>query len=101
MSGQPVRALERRIGVVLEVGTWVASAVVAIGLGASLALPSGARLVTSGIALFIALPVLRVVLMLIEYVRRRDLRIGVVTALVLAVIVLAIALSVRTNAIGG
>jgi uncharacterized membrane protein len=89
--------LESRVAVVLSVGTWLASGVIALGL----ALPSGAPVVATGIALFIALPVLRVIVMMVEFLRRGDYRIGMIAALVLAIILVATALGVRTFAPGG
>jgi len=44
------------------------------------------RIVTAGIALLIALPILRVILMLIVFVRERELRFSVIALLVLAII---------------
>ncbi len=55
----------------------------------------------TGIALFVALPIVRVAVMLVDFLRRRDYRIAAIAALVLTVIVLGIALSVRTKATGG
>jgi uncharacterized membrane protein len=81
-------ALDRRVARLLGAGTWLASGVIAVGL----ALPSGAPIVNMGVALFIALPILRVVVMLIEFVRRRDYRIASIAAAVLAVILLGIVL---------
>ena len=81
-------ALERRVAFVLGAGTWLASGVIAVGL----ALPSGAPIVNAGVALLIALPVVRVVLMLVEFLRRRDYRIASISAAVLAVILLGIVL---------
>ena len=46
------------------------------------------RIITAGIALTIALPVLRVVLMLIVFFRARDYRFSAIAMLVLAVILL-------------
>jgi hypothetical protein len=85
--------LERQLAIVLRGGTWSASGVVAFGL----VLPSSARAVTVGIALFIALPILCVALMLLSFLRRGDYRIAVVAALVLAVIVLGFVVGMRTN----
>lgn len=97
MNAEAQWALERRLSVLLRVGTWLASAVIAFGL----VLPSGARVVMMGIALFVALPIVRVTVMLVEFLRGRDYRIATISALVLAIIAVGIALSVRTNAIGG
>ena len=46
------------------------------------------RVITAGIALLIVLPVLRVLLMLIVFVRERDFRFSVIAILVLAIILL-------------
>lgn len=97
MSAEAALALDRRVAVLLRVGTWLASAVIALGL----VLPSGARVVTTGIALFIALPIVRVAVLLVEFVRRRDHGIATIAALVLLVIVLGIALSVRMKVAAG
>lgn len=80
--------LDRRVALVLGAGTWIASAVI----GAGLLLPSGAAVVNAGVALFIALPILRVAVMLVEFLRRQDYRIAIIAAAVLAVILLGIVL---------
>jgi uncharacterized membrane protein len=51
--------------------------------------------VRAGIALFILLPALRVLLMVVVFVRERDYRFGAIAAFVLAVIVVGAALGVR------
>jgi uncharacterized membrane protein len=79
-------ALERRIALVLGAGTWIASAVIAAGM----LLHSGTALVNAGVALFIALPIVRVLVMLVEFLRRRDYRIALIAASVLAVILMGI-----------
>ena len=48
----------------------------------------GKRIITAGILLLIVLPVLRVFLMLIVFVRERDFRFGAIAMLVLAIILL-------------
>ncbi len=80
------RALDRSVALVLGAGTWIASAVI----GAGLLLPSGTAIVNAGVALLIALPILRVALMLVEFVRRQDYRIALIAGSVLAVIILSI-----------
>jgi uncharacterized membrane protein len=97
MSAEPAPALDRRVASLLHVGTWLASAVIAVGL----VLPAGAGVVTAGIALFVALPIARVIVMLVHFLRGRDHRIAVVAALVLTVILLGIVLGLRMNAVGG
>jgi len=54
----------------------------------------GTRIITAGILLFIVLPVLRVLLMLIVFVRERDFRFGAIAMLVLAIILLGSVLGV-------
>jgi uncharacterized membrane protein len=97
MSAEAALALDRRVAVVLRAGTWLASAVIGVGL----VLPSGAPVVTTGIALFVALPVVRVIVVLVDLLRQRDYRIAMIAALVLVIIVLGIVLGVRTKATGG
>ena len=92
MTARPV-ALERLLAVLLHYGTWLASAVIAVGLAAApLGRSAGASIVTAGIALFILLPVSRVALMLAVFLRRGDYRFAAISALVLAVIAAGVAL---------
>jgi len=90
--------LEWLLAGTLHFGTWLASA--AIGLGLALALldsrfsaPKLAilrdmRIATIGIALLILLPVVRVVVMLIVYLRHRDYRFSAIALLVFTIILL-------------
>lgn len=83
--------MERLLANVLHGGTWLASVVIAVGLGVSL-LPTGAmfatasQIVTVGIALLILLPVLRVILMLLLFLQERDYRFAATAAVVLAIL---------------
>jgi uncharacterized membrane protein len=83
--------LERVLAAVLQYGTWLATAVIAAGLAMT-----RTRIATAGIALLILLPVLRVALMLIVFVRQRDYRLGAVAALVLLLIGLGFTLGIVT-----
>lgn len=97
---RPVQ-LEWLLAGTLHLGTWLASA--AIGLGLALALlesrfsaPKLAilrdmRIATIGIALLILLPVARVIVMLIVYLRHRDYRFSAIALLVLTIILLGFA----------
>ena len=87
MTARP-GALERRVALLLGAGTWIASAVIAAGL----VLPAGTALVNAGVVLIIALPIVRVLVMLHEFVRRQDYRNAIIAASVLAVILLGIVL---------
>jgi Protein of unknown function (DUF1634) len=96
------RALDRLLARVLHGGAWLGWSIIALGLALSMADWSGAssasigtRIVTAGIALMIALPVLRVVLMLIVFIRERDFRFSAIAILVLAIILLGSLLGVH------
>ena len=93
--------LESLLASVLHYGSWLASGAIAAGLALvwmdarisaspmsthQLAVPRDMRLVAIGIALFILLPVLRVVLMLIVFLRERDYRFSAIAALVLTIL---------------
>jgi hypothetical protein len=100
VASQP--ALERLLANVLHRGTWLATGIIALGLALPLFGSRGVVLamtgeaIVAGIALFILLPVLRVMLMLVMFVRAGDYRFGAIATLVLAIIVLGAALGVRT-----
>jgi uncharacterized membrane protein len=55
------------------------------------------RIVTAGIALLIVLPVLRVLLMLVVFVRERDFRFSAIAMLVLAIMLLGSVLGVVSS----
>jgi uncharacterized membrane protein len=85
----PAKILERReqlVAGLLWYGTWLASAVTGAGLLAMLWWHGGLALAKAGIALFILLPVARVVLMLAIFMRERDRTYTAISALVLAII---------------
>ncbi|MDM9559293.1 DUF1634 domain-containing protein [Bordetella petrii] len=87
---------ERRIAGLLHHGTWLASALVALGmLAAWLAgAPWSATLVQAGIGLFIALPVLRVALMLGMFLYERDYLYSALALTVLAIIAAGLAVGI-------
>ena len=106
------RRLEELLADFFHYGSWLASA--AIGLGFALALIDSRfatwnfailpnmRIATMGIALFILLPALRVLLMLIVFIREGDFRLAVTAGLVLAIILVGIVLAFRaTSGIAG
>jgi uncharacterized membrane protein len=87
---KPVR-IESLLAGVLNVGTWLASVVIAAGLVLSLfngrtPFPTGAQVVTAGIGLFILLPILRVILMLTIFVKERDYKFAAAAVVVLLII---------------
>ena len=83
----------------LGYGTWLASGVTGLGVAMSLAGVEGAQGVAAGVALFIALPVLRVLVMLGAFILNQDYRLVVVTAVVLMTILagLVIGLSLSNS----
>ena len=70
----------------LRYGTWLASGVTGLGLALSLAGVRATHVVAAGVALFIALPVLRVLVMLGAFILDRDYRLVSVTTVVLVTI---------------
>jgi uncharacterized membrane protein len=83
--------IESLLAGALNVGTWLASIVIAAGLVLSLhhqrtPSPTDAQILTVGIGLFILLPILRVILMLIFFAKERDYKFTAAAALVLLTI---------------
>jgi uncharacterized membrane protein len=89
--------LERLLGRVLDQGTWIASGIVAIGWILAALGWRTMGVINGGVALFLLLPVLRVLIMLVVFIRERDYRFSAITALVLAVIVLGAFLGTRMS----
>ena len=88
MSKEAVKAPqpELLLAGLLRYGTWLASGVTGLGLAMSLVGVEGAPMVAAGVALFIALPVLRVLVMLGAFLLNRDYRLVIVTTVVLLTI---------------
>jgi uncharacterized membrane protein len=99
--------LERMLAIVLHQGTWLASGVIALGLALAVfngrvgarpvTLVSSDHVIAAGIALLILLPVLRVTLMLVAFLREHDYRFGAIAALVLLIIFMGLVLGTRTS----
>lgn len=103
MSTDPARRpkLDLLLAKVLLRGTWLGSSIIALGLVLPMTGWSRAssamictEITTAGIALLIALPLLRVLLMLIVFIRERDLRFSAIAMLVVAIILLGSVLGV-------
>jgi uncharacterized membrane protein len=95
---KPIR-IESLLARVLNVGTWLASIVIAAGLLLSLfhqrtSFPTGAQILTAGIGLFILLPILRVILMLIFFAKERDYKFTAAAAVVLLTIFAGLAIGI-------
>jgi uncharacterized membrane protein len=83
------------LGTLLHYGTLLASAVVASGLALALGLGApGLRVATAGLVLFILLPVVRVAVMLMFFLRAGDYKFGAIAALVLSIILFSFFLGV-------
>ena len=94
--------LERSLAGLLRYGTWLASFVITAGLVLASVSSNGMRVIAAGIGLLILLPVSRVVLMLLAFLRDRDYRLALAAALVLSVILAGVILGSRTAAsVGG
>jgi len=90
--------LEALLARLLDQGTWVACLVIGAGIVAILsgtAGPAGSRIVQAGVAVFIALPILRVLTMVIVFVKERDFVFGAIATFVLMVIVLGAVISME------
>jgi uncharacterized protein DUF1634 len=108
-SGHPV--LEGLLARVLQYGTWLASAVIAIGLAiapidshfglCTAGFLASTRIISAGIVLFILLPVLRVFLMLLVFLKERDYRFSAIAGLVLLILALGFVVGMRGSAGAG
>ena len=101
MSREAVKAPqpELLLAGLLGYGTWLASGVTGLGLAMSLAGVEGTRVVAAGVALFIAPPVLRVLVMLGAFIGDQDYRLVLVATVVLTTILagLVIGLSLSNS----
>jgi uncharacterized membrane protein len=101
MSRQAVKApqLELLLAGLLRYGTWLASGVTGLGLALSVVGVEGTHVVAAGVALFIALPVLRVLVMLGAFLVNQDYRLVIITTAVLITILagLVIGLSLSNS----
>lgn len=96
-TGTPSR-FESQLASLLLYGTGMAMAVIGVGIALALRHWSSALpIITVGIALLIALPIGRVLMMLIAFSRARDYRFVAITATVLVVILAGFALGIHTS----
>jgi uncharacterized membrane protein len=88
MSREAVKAPqpELLLAGLLRYGTWLASGVTGLGLAMSLVGVEGAPMVAAGVALFIALPILRVLVMLGAFILNQDYWLAIVATVVLMTI---------------
>jgi len=99
-----VPRLESLLAALLQQGTWLASVLTVAGLALALLEKSSVlrippalslRIVTLGIACFILLPVSRVILTLIVFLRRRDYGFAAIAAIVLLIILIGFVVGIR------
>lgn len=100
MNVRKLSLLERALATLLQSGTWLATAV--IGVGLILAInqshtSSGMDIVKIGVSIFILLPILRVALMLFAFLIKGDYRYVAIAVSVLAIISASFALGVLTS----
>jgi uncharacterized membrane protein len=81
----------------LRYGTWLASGLTGLGLAMSFAGVEGTRVVAAGVALFIALPVLRVLVLLAAFMVKQDYRLVIVTAMVLMTILAGVVIGLSLS----
>jgi len=97
MNDQGISRLEVHLGRLLLGGVLTAAACLAVGLAIWLigALPAAANvLLTAGLMVLMATPILRVVVSLVEYVRMRDWFFVATTSVVLIVLFVTIGVAV-------
>jgi uncharacterized membrane protein len=93
--------LERMLSGLLGYGAWLASVVIGAGLVLASANAKGMRVANAGIGLLILLPVSRLLLMAIVFLRNRDYRLALAAILVLSIILAGIVVGIRiTGALG-
>jgi hypothetical protein len=92
--------LEAHLARLLDAGTWMGCLVIAIGIlvsltGAAPAELSGSQIVASGVAVFIALPIFRVLLMAAVFLADADYLFGAIATSVLLIIALGAAVALK------
>ena len=81
----------------LRYGTWLASGVTGLGLAMPLVGVEGTQVVAAGVALFIGLPVLRVLVMLAAFILNQDYRLVIVAAVVLITILAGLVIGLSSS----
>ena len=93
-----MQEMEGRLGLLLSVGTWVSSALLAVGLGLWLVAdpgPLAAMTLNAGLVVLIATPVSRVVASTVGFAVRRDWQMVTMTMLVLASLAMSVVVAYR------
>ena len=97
--------LDRGLAALLWYGTWAASALIGIGMGVEAVQRTfssvgfgalGYAIVKSGVALLIALPALRVLVLFGVFLRRRDFTYALISGLVLTILGAGVVIGMRS-----
>ncbi len=94
MSRQDVAA-DRVLSLTLKTGAYTAFTLIVAGLLLRPALPAGARLITAGLLVLLATPVLRIGVACLQFFRERDLKYVLVSLGVLGIVILAYCLGIQ------
>jgi uncharacterized membrane protein len=89
-------AADRVLSLTLKAGAYTAFALITAGLLLRWATPWGVKVVTTGLLVLLATPVLRIVAACIQFFRERDLQYALVSLGVLGIMVLAYCLGIKT-----
>ncbi|HEY2686014.1 MAG TPA: DUF1634 domain-containing protein [Steroidobacteraceae bacterium] len=93
-----MRPMESQLAHLLDYGTWIGTLLIAVGLvWPAAGLNFGPRpmpLVTLGVIVLIALPVIRVLVMLWNFVRTHERRFALLALLVLVIVAIGLAIGI-------
>ena len=85
-------AFESKLATMFDYGTWFSTAVIAVGLGISSELA-----IKLGIALFISMPVVRLISMCVAFFKDGNKKLAYTTLLVIMIIMLSLVVGVVTS----
>ena len=94
MSRQDLAA-DRIVSHTLKAGAYTAFVLIVAGLLLRWITPSGARIVTAGLLVLLATPVLRIVAACLQFFRERDMKYALVSLGVLGIVILAYCLGIQ------
>jgi uncharacterized membrane protein len=95
MSRQDAAA-DRVLSLTLKLGAYAAFTLIVAGLLLHGTTNWGAKIATTGLLVLLATPVLRIVVACIQFLRERDFKYALVSFGVLAIVVLAYVLGIKT-----
>jgi uncharacterized membrane protein len=89
-------AADRVLSLTLKAGAYSAFTLIMAGLVLRWAAPWGGKVVTAGLLVLLATPVLRIVAACIQFFRERDFKYALVSLGVLGIVILAYCLGIQT-----